>query len=73
MAIEPSEYDIHYKPRTSIKEQVVADFLLELTLANAEAETKAEADQVKERDEVCSLHTIGLELQWTLSIMGHPT
>lgn len=46
------------------------DFLSELTLSDAEVEAEAEADQVKVRDEVYSLHSIGLDLQWTLSVDG---
>ena len=30
-AIKPSEFDIRYKPRTAIKEQVLADFIMEFT------------------------------------------
>nr|POE66376.1 hypothetical protein CFP56_15097 [Quercus suber] len=32
-AIELSEFDIHYRPRTAIKGQAVADFIAEYTLA----------------------------------------
>ena len=32
-AIEVSEFDIRYKPKTTIKGQVLADFIVEFTLA----------------------------------------
>ena len=32
-AIELSEFDIRYKPKTAIKEQVLADFVMEFTSA----------------------------------------
>ena len=32
-AIELSEFDIRYKPKTAIKGQVLADFVMEFTLA----------------------------------------
>ena len=31
--IEPSEFDIRYKPRTMIKGQILADFIMEFTSA----------------------------------------
>ena len=31
-AIELSEFDIRYKPRTVVKEQIFADFIMEFTL-----------------------------------------
>ena len=31
-AVEPSEFDIRYRPRTAMKGQVVADFIAEFTL-----------------------------------------
>ena len=37
-AIELSEYDIRYKPRTAVKGQVLADFILEFTPSNAPAQ-----------------------------------
>ena len=37
-AIEISEFDIRYKPRTAIKGQVLADFILEFTPSNAPAQ-----------------------------------
>lgn len=48
----------------------MTDFLLELILSDAEAKAEAEAYQVKVRDEVYSLDSIGLDLQWTLSVDG---
>ena len=33
-AVELSEFDIQYRPRTAIKWQVVADFIAEFTLEN---------------------------------------
>ena len=30
-AINPSEFDIRYKPRTTIKGQILADFIMEFT------------------------------------------
>ena len=32
-AIELSEFDIRYKPRMAVKEQILADFIIEFTLA----------------------------------------
>ena len=40
-AIELSEFDIRYKPRTAIKEQILADFIMEFTPAEP-----AEANQL---------------------------
>jgi len=37
-AVELSEFDIHYKPRGSIKGQVYADFVVELSPGNAPQE-----------------------------------
>ncbi|KAL1210691.1 hypothetical protein V5N11_030324 [Cardamine amara subsp. amara] len=34
-AIEPSEYDIEYRPRTAAKAQVLADFIIELAVKNS--------------------------------------
>ena len=40
-AVELSEFDIQYHPRTAVKGQVVADFIAEFTLGNGqEAEKK---------------------------------
>ena len=36
--IELSEFDIRYKPRTTVKGQVLADFIVEFTLSNASAQ-----------------------------------
>ena len=30
-AIELSEFDVQYRPRTAVKEQIVADFIVEYT------------------------------------------
>ena len=35
--IELSEFDIRYKPRTAVKGQVLADFIMEFTLSNTPA------------------------------------
>ena len=35
--IELSEFDIRYKPRTVVKGQVLADFIVEFTPSNAPA------------------------------------
>ena len=37
-AIELSEFDIRYKPRTSVKGQVLADFIVEFTPSNTPAQ-----------------------------------
>ena len=37
-AIELSEFDIRYKPRTAVKGQVLADFIVELTPSNTPAQ-----------------------------------
>ena len=39
-AVELSEFDIHYKPKGSIKGQVYADFVVELSLGNAPQEAE---------------------------------
>ena len=36
-AIELSEFDIRYKPRTTVKGQVLADFIMEFTPSNTPA------------------------------------
>ena len=33
-AMEFIEFDIHYRPRTAVKRQVMADFIAEFTLGN---------------------------------------
>ena len=33
-AVELEEFDLHYKPRTAIKAQALADFLIESTLVD---------------------------------------
>ena len=53
-AIELSEFDIRYKPRTAIKEQILADFIMEFTPAEP-----AEANQL----------TLDLPI-WRLSVDG---
>ena len=35
-AVELSEFDIQYRPRTAIKGQVVADFIAEFTLGDSQ-------------------------------------
>ena len=47
-AIELSEFDIQYRPRTAIKGQVVADFIAEFTLGEG---------QVEEEKEQWNIHT----------------
>ena len=37
-AIELSEFDIRYKPRTTVKGQVLADFIVEFTPSNSPAQ-----------------------------------
>ena len=37
-AIELSEFDIRYKPRTTVKGQVLADFIVEFTPSNSRAQ-----------------------------------
>lgn len=39
-AIELSQFDIEYKPRTAIKAQVLADFVTEFTMTNPNPEAK---------------------------------
>ena len=41
-AIELSEFDIQYRPRTAIKRQVVADFIAEFTLREGQVEEEKE-------------------------------
>ena len=43
-AIELSEFDIRYKPKTAIKGQVLADFVMEFTLAEPSENTHATTD-----------------------------
>ena len=43
-AIELSEFDIRYKPKTAIKGQVLADFVMEFTLIELVETTQAEGD-----------------------------
>ena len=43
-AIELSEFDIRYKPKTAIKGQVLADFVMEFTLAEPAENTQASTD-----------------------------
>ena len=43
-AIELSEFDIRYKPKTAIKGQVLADFVMEFTLAEPAENTHATTD-----------------------------
>ncbi|XP_022159204.1 uncharacterized protein LOC111025623 [Momordica charantia] len=56
-AVELSEYDIHYKPRTSMKGHAVADFIAELTPA---------------KPQVCSIdpQLVKEEQPWTLYVDG---
>ena len=49
-AIELSEFDIQYRPRTTIKVQAVADFIAEFTLGEG---------QVKEEKEQWNIYTDG--------------
>ena len=35
-AVELSEFDIQYRPRTAVKRQVVADFIAEFTLRDGQ-------------------------------------
>ena len=42
--IELSEFDIRYKPRTEIKEQVLADFIMEFTSTEPTETTKLASD-----------------------------
>ena len=44
-AIELGEFDIKYKPRTAIKAQALADFVVECTIANQEVGGKEEVDK----------------------------
>ena len=43
-AIELSEFDIRYKPKTTIKGQVLADFVMEFTLAELAEATQLMSD-----------------------------
>ena len=43
-AIELSEFDIRYKPKTAIKGQVLADFVMEFTLVDPAESTQATTD-----------------------------
>ena len=43
-AIEPSEFDIRYKPKTAIKRQVLADFVMEFTSAEPVEDTQTTTD-----------------------------
>ena len=44
LAIELSEFDIIYKPRTVIKEQILADFIMEFTSAKLTEATQLTSD-----------------------------
>ena len=43
-AIELSEFDIRYKPKTAIKGQVLADFVMEFTSAELAENTQTTTD-----------------------------
>ena len=43
-AIELSEFDIRYKPRTTIKEQILADFVMEFTTTTPPETTQLTTD-----------------------------
>ena len=43
-AIELSEFDIRYKPRTTVKGQILADFIMEFTLAESTEATQLAPD-----------------------------
>ena len=43
-AIELSEFDIRYKPRTMVKGQILADFIIEFTLAQSTEATQPAPD-----------------------------
>ena len=43
-AIELSEFDIRYKPKTTIKGQVLADFVMELTSAGPDKNAQTVTD-----------------------------
>ena len=43
-AIELSEFDIQYKPKTAIKEQILADFVMEFTSAEPTKHAPTEID-----------------------------
>ena len=44
LAIELSKFDIRYKPKTAIKGQVLADFVMEFTPAEPAENTQAPTD-----------------------------
>ena len=44
-AIELSEFDIRYKPKTTIKGQVLADFVMEFTSTEPSENTQVPTDQ----------------------------
>ena len=54
-AIELSQLDIEYKPRTVIKAQVLDDFIIEFTLS--------EDENVWDRSTLWTIHTDGLSVQ----------
>ena len=43
-AIELSEFDIRYKPKTAVKGQILADFVMEFTLAELIEDTQTTPD-----------------------------
>ena len=43
-AIELSEFDIRYRPKTAIKGQVLADFVMEFTSAEPARDAQAKTD-----------------------------
>ena len=43
-AIELSEFDIRYKPKTAIKEQILVDFVMEFTIAELAEATQLTSD-----------------------------
>ena len=43
-AIELSEFDIRYRPKTAIKEQVLVDFVMEFTLAEPAKDAQTTTD-----------------------------
>ncbi|KAL4580201.1 hypothetical protein LXL04_016385 [Taraxacum kok-saghyz] len=61
-AIELGEYDIHYKPRTSIKGQALADFLTEIPSGEEQAPPL--------KGEVSHTHEEGIEHNWKLYTDG---